>query len=176
MERKDFFLVSENSKHSLYQACSQGLSVAKRPPLQLIVHFENNTVVKTRLSIAPVFSCLFLGPGSHKAMEDIVVWCAKYTEKMSPSPTSYIKKSQLSHTQQEILDCIANIPFGHTMTSYEVARIINTDFQTVEKFCSYNPFVLLYPCHRVIRENYNDSSLGEQTRNILLQFEGIHLK
>ena len=55
-DKQSFLLVSEESKSFLAQACSQGLQIGKYPPIQVIVHFQNNSVVKTRLSVAPVFS------------------------------------------------------------------------------------------------------------------------
>ncbi|AAP04897.1 MGMT family protein [Chlamydia caviae] len=170
---ENLYLVSDDSKLSLSQACSQGLQIAKHPPLQVIVHFQNNTVVKTQLSVAPVFCCLFLGPASHKAMEEIVLLCAKYSQKLDIPRSSYINTSILSEQQKTILDCVAKIPFGQTRTYGEIARETDTHPRTVGSACKNNPFLLFFPCHRVIGSNgERHYCAGEQIQNILLNFEG----
>ncbi|WP_348663689.1 MGMT family protein [Chlamydia vaughanii] len=170
---EDLYLVSEDSKFSLSQACSQGLHIAKCPPLQVIVHFQNNSVVKTQLSVAPVFSCLFLSAGSHKAMEEIVLLCAKYSQKMTLPISSYINKSVLSKQQELILNCVAEVPFGQTCTYGDIARETNTHPRTVGSVCKNNPFLLFLPCHRILGSNgERHYCAGEQIHDILLNFEG----
>ncbi|BAE81634.1 methylated-DNA--protein-cysteine S-methyltransferase [Chlamydia felis Fe/C-56] len=169
---ENLYLVSDDSKFSLSQACSQGLQIAKYPPLQVIVHFQNNTVIKTQLSIAPVFSCLFLGPGSHKAMEEIVLLCAKYSQKIAIPQSSYINTSVLSGQQETILNSVAQIPFGQTRTYKDIARETDTHPRTVGSACKNNPFLLFFPCHRVIGSNgERHYCAGKQIQNILLNFE-----
>lgn len=170
---KDFLLVSEESKSSLAQACSQGLHVGKHPPLRIIVHFQNNFVVKTQLSIAPVFSCLFLSAGSHKAMQEIFLLCSKYAQRMTLPKSSYFNTAILTETQQRILHCIAKVPFGETRTYGDIAKETGTHPRTVGAVCKHNPFLLFFPCHRIIGSNgERHYCAGEHIQNILLQFEG----
>ncbi|AHK63793.1 Methylated-DNA--protein-cysteine methyltransferase [Chlamydia avium] len=170
---KDFLLIPEESKLSLSQACSQGLQVGKYPPIQVIVHFQNNSVVKTRLSVAPVFSCLFLSAGSHKAMQEILLLCTKYAQKTTLPISSYINTSILSEKQQRILNCIADVPFGETCTYQDIAKETHTHPRTVGMACKHNPFLLFFPCHRILSSNgERHYCAGEQIQNILLRFEG----
>ncbi|QDE37347.1 methylated-DNA--[protein]-cysteine S-methyltransferase [Chlamydia psittaci] len=170
---ENLYLVSDDSKFSLSQACSQGLQLAKYPPLQVIVHFQNNAVVKTELSVSPVFSCLFLGPGSHKAMEEIVLLCAKYSQKIDMPRSSYINTSILKKQQEMILNYVATIPFGQTRTYGDIAQSTDTHPRTVGAVCKQNPFLLFFPCHRVIGSHgERHYCAGKQIQDILLNFEG----
>ncbi|ANH78396.1 methylated-DNA--[protein]-cysteine S-methyltransferase [Candidatus Chlamydia sanziniae] len=165
-------LIPKLMKHSLSQACSQGLLVANTPPIQLIVHFHNNIIIKTQLTVAPVFSCLFLGPGAHKVMEEVVFWSSGYAEKKHTSLCSYLAKGLLSPKQREILNCIAEIPFGEQCTYAEIAKNTHTHPRAVGSACKHNPFLLFIPCHRVVRTCGSSSYVaGISIRNILINFE-----
>ena len=172
-DKQSFLLVSEESKSFLAQACSQGLQIGKYPPIQVIVHFQNNSVVKTRLSVAPVFSCLFLSAGSHKAMQEIYLLCTKYAQKMTLPKSSYINTSILSEVQLRILNCIAEGTCGETRTYGDIAKETGTHPRTVGATCKYNPFLLFFPCHRIMSSNgERHYCAGEHIQDILLQFEG----
>ncbi|ACZ33572.1 methylated-DNA-[protein]-cysteine S-methyltransferase domain protein [Chlamydia pneumoniae LPCoLN] len=171
----DDTLIPKLMKNSLSQACSEGLLIAKYPPLQVIVHFDNNLVVKTHLSVAPVFSCLFLGPAAHKAMQELVLWCSRYANKEHPPFSSHFAKDLIPSQYLEILNCVAEIPFGEQQTYAEIAKKTDTHPRTVGAACKQNPFLLFFPCHRVVgshgERNY---VLGPVIHEILLKFENSY--
>ncbi|SPN73716.1 Methylated-DNA--protein-cysteine methyltransferase, inducible,methylated-DNA--protein-cysteine methyltransferase,Methylated DNA-protein cysteine methyltransferase,methylated-DNA-[protein]-cysteine S-methyltransferase,6-O-methylguanine DNA methyltransferase, DNA binding domain [Chlamydia serpentis] len=165
-------LIPKLMKHSLSQACSDGLLIAKYPPLQVIVHFDNNAVVKTHLSVAPVFSCLFLGAAAHTAMQEIVLWCSRYANREHPPFSSHFANNVIPEKYLKILNCVAEIPFGAQQTYAEIARKANTHPRTVGAACKQNPFLLFFPCHRVVGSNgERNYILGSRLHNILLKFE-----
>lgn len=92
---REFFVVSPTSKSLLTQACSQGLPIDKYPPIQTIAYFQGDSILRVKLSPAPIFSCLFLGPGAHKAMERLILWCEAYAKKI-PSPLISLPRSIFS--------------------------------------------------------------------------------
>lgn len=169
----DSLLVSKELKDSLAQACSQGVPIAKTPPLQLIVHFHNSYIVKTELTVAPIFSCLCLGAASHKAMEEVLLWCAKYAQKLPPKkPSSYINITTLPEKRRGILNALLKIPFGETRTYGEIATQTDSHPRAVGAACKSNPFLLLFPCHRVLGSRQERNYVaGSQIQETLLNFE-----
>ena len=59
--------------------------------------------------------------------------------------------------QKKIWTEIKNIPYGETKAYSEIATIVKTSPRYVGNVCGQNNFLLLVPCHRVIR---SDGSLG----------------
>jgi Methylated DNA-protein cysteine methyltransferase len=165
-----FFVVSPTSKNFLAQACSQGLSIDKYPPIQIIVHFRGDSIFHSRLSLAPVFTCLFLGPGAHKAMEGMVHWCEAYAKK-NPSPLSFLDLSSFKGKQLEILKAVSQISFGIRSTYQAIAEQTETSKEEVLATCKQNPLPLLIPCHRVL--SVKDYPGGQALYEILTRFEGI---
>ncbi|WP_201456633.1 MGMT family protein [Chlamydia sp. 17-3921] len=169
---KENLLVPKSLKHLLSQACSQGLPIAKYPPLQFIVYFHNNFVIKTKLTVAPVFTCLFLGPASHKAMEEIILWGSQYAQKCPPQIPSYIDKTLISEKHYRILNALTMIPFGEKRTYSEIATQIKSHPRAIGIACKHNPFLLFFPCHRVLGSRGEQHYIaGQQIHNVLLNFE-----
>lgn len=165
-----FFVVSPTSKNLLAQACSQGLSIDKHPPIQIIVHFRGAFIFHSRLSPAPVFTGLFLGPGAHKAMEGLVHWCKAYAMK-KPIPLSFLDLASFKGKSLAILNAVNQIPFGTRLTYQEIAEQTGTTAEEVLITCKQNPLPLLIPCHRVLSEQ--DYPGGKIFYDILSRFEGI---
>lgn len=162
-------VVPLETKFTLSQASSDGLIISERPPLQLIVHFEGSKIVASDVSVSPVFSCLFLGPASHKAMEHVIVWCAEFvTGKAIPLP-SYIDLSTIQ--EQSLVESILSIPFGATKSCEQMAIMLSIPVNTVIDFCNTNPLKMFIPSHRVVCPE--DPTNTEHTKKtaILIEFE-----
>ncbi|AAC68077.1 methylated-DNA--[protein]-cysteine S-methyltransferase [Chlamydia trachomatis] len=167
---EEFFVVSPTSKNCLAQACSQGLAINRTPPIQIIVHFRGDSIFHSRLSPAPVFTCLFLGPGAHKAMEGLVRWCEAYANKMPPK-LSFLDLSSFKEKRLAIPQEIRQIPFGTRHTCEEIAERTKTHTEEVLIACQENPLPLLIPCHRVL--SIHDYPGGEKLYKALTAFEEL---
>ncbi len=86
----------------------------------------------------------------------------------------YSKK--LTSFQKEVLKATLDIPFGQTRSYKWVAQKIGRPkaSRAVGQALRHNPYVITYPCHRVIRE---DGSLAgyaggsSQPKEELIQYE-----
>lgn len=83
-----------------------------------------------------------------------------------------------SEFRRRVLDVIAEIPYGQTVTYSELAtRVENPDaVRAVGTACGSNPVPLLVPCHRVVRTDGNTGSYlgGEKAKAWLLRHEREH--
>ena len=62
-----------------------------------------------------------------------------------------------TNLQKKIWAELQKIPYGNTKTYGEIAKIIKTSPRYIGNVCAQNKYLLLVPCHRVIRF---DGSLG----------------
>ncbi len=59
--------------------------------------------------------------------------------------------TSLTPFQRRVLDEIAIIPYGHVATYKDLASGMKSKgFQAIGSACGKNPFMLIYPCHRVV--------------------------
>lgn len=76
---------------------------------------------------------------------------------------SKIKLNLNEHTifRQNVLNQLKKIPYGTTVTYKELANSLNSKaFMAVGTALSKNPYLIILPCHRVIR---SDTSIGNFT-------------
>ncbi len=85
--------------------------------------------------------------------------------------------SRLSPFSSEVLQALARVPFGQTLSYGELAKLVNRPqaARAVGRAMAANPFVLLVPCHRVIGRGggltgYSGGS-GIASKQWLLDFE-----
>jgi O-6-methylguanine DNA methyltransferase len=85
------------------------------------------------------------------------------------------KNRRLTHFEWRVLQVTSKIPLGQTRSYKWVARVMGKPkaLRAVGQALKKNPFPLIIPCHRVIRE---DGSLGgysggKKTKRLLLKLE-----
>jgi methylated-DNA-[protein]-cysteine S-methyltransferase len=62
-----------------------------------------------------------------------------------------VDSSRLTPFQQEVLKAMSKIPFGEKKTYKDLAQMMgNKAYQAIGSACGNNPFLLIYPCHRVV--------------------------
>ncbi len=87
--------------------------------------------------------------------------------------------SRLPPFTQKVLKEVRKIPYGKVVSYGEIARIIGSRKKArgVGVALKKNPFPIIIPCHRVIRENgeIGGFSLGVGCKRWLLEREGIKL-
>ena len=74
---------------------------------------------------------------------------------------------------------MAAIPYGHTRTYGELAKVVNSNARLVGTACGNNPIPIVIPCHRVVGSDgkmtgYSGGS-GIETKTALLALEGAVL-
>lgn len=62
--------------------------------------------------------------------------------------------SALTPFQFEVLKAMKKIPYGKTATYKDIAvKMKSKAYQAIGSACGRNPFLLIYPCHRVVGSN-----------------------
>lgn len=62
--------------------------------------------------------------------------------------------SNMTPFQHDVLKAMKSIPYGKTATYKDLAKKLNSKaYQAIGSACGRNPFMLIYPCHRVLGSN-----------------------
>jgi O-6-methylguanine DNA methyltransferase len=85
--------------------------------------------------------------------------------------------SELSAFQKRVLQEMAKIPYGQTATYRDLARKMESKgYQAIGSACGRNPFLLIYPCHRILgSKDLGGFAHGPKMKRELLVLEGIKL-
>lgn len=93
-----------------------------------------------------------------------------------PAPWPYISLEQFSPMQQQVLIAVAAIPYGQVAAYKDIADAIGSPgaARFVGNTMARNPWPLLIPCHRVIRNDHRlgQFSSGPNLKRRLLMLEG----
>lgn len=85
--------------------------------------------------------------------------------------------SSVTPFQMKVLKVMKRIPYGKISTYKNIAEKIETKgLQAIGSACGRNPFLLIYPCHRVLgTNNPGGFAHGLKMKEKLLKLEGIQL-
>ncbi|MHC1595037.1 MAG: methylated-DNA--[protein]-cysteine S-methyltransferase [Methanotrichaceae archaeon] len=89
-------------------------------------------------------------------------------------PEDILDQSTLTEFQREVLDVVASIPWGETMTYGQVAERLGRHgaARAVGRALAANPFPLIIPCHRVVAVNgIGGYGPGTNLKKMLLDLE-----
>lgn len=78
-----------------------------------------------------------------------------------------------SDYQKEVLKEVIKIPYGETISYFEIAKKCNSHPRPVGNVCKNNPLNLLIPCHRVVGKN---NIGGFSKKGIKSNIESIYIK
>ena len=82
--------------------------------------------------------------------KDLELYLTAQTQKLDLP----LDDSRLTDFQKKVYKVMKSIPYGKTMTYGEIAQKMNSKaFQAIGTACGKNPFLLTYPCHRVLGTN-----------------------
>lgn len=83
----------------------------------------------------------------------------------------------LTPFQKKVLIQMKKIPYGTVTTYRDIAQRLNTKgFRAVGTACGKNPFLLIYPCHRVLSvNNPGGFAHGLEMKKMLLKLEEKNL-
>ena len=76
----------------------------------------------------------------------------------------------LSNYTRKVLRCVSLVPVGYLTTYKAVFEVVGGGARAVGRALASNPFVLLVPCHRVVRSDFSlgGYGLGGETKLKLL--------
>jgi len=79
--------------------------------------------------------------------------------------------------EMKVLEIIKTIPYGKVLTYKQIGeRLDSKAFQAIGNACGKNPFLLIYPCHRVVgTNNAGGFAHGLKMKEDLLRLEGYDL-
>lgn len=92
-------------------------------------------------------------------------------------PDDYLDFSSLSPKEITVLHALKSVPCGKTVSYQELTQIAGltpSHARFIGNVMAKNPFLLLFPCHRVIQKNGslgNYSGGGQEIKKILLEIE-----
>lgn len=85
-------------------------------------------------------------------LDDVVTQLLSYFEKAHSQWTFDITR-QGTAFQQRVWRCLQSIPMGETRTYGQLAKELNSSARAVGNACRANPFLLVVPCHRVVKQS-----------------------
>ena len=109
---------------------------------------------------------------------DTCRWLDIYYSGRQPDFTPNFRMKDLTPFRKAVLDVVAGIPFGQTMTYGEIAKRLKVNSaQAVGGAVGWNPICLIMPCHRVMGANGRLTGYGGGLNNktALLKLEGCLL-
>lgn len=85
--------------------------------------------------------------------------------------------SGMTPFQRKVLKEMKKIPYGEVRSYGELAKAMKSKaFQAIGNACGKNPFMLIYPCHRVVGTNGPGGfAHGLKMKSELLKLEGYSL-
>lgn len=117
------------------------------------------------------------GPAT-KNLDPFFVECFEEFKKFLTGKTKKIEikldMKGLSPFQSDVLKAMKSIPYGKTSTYKGLAdKMDSKAFQAIGSACGRNPFMLIYPCHRVLGTNgIGGFAHGLTMKKQLLALEG----
>ena len=91
-------------------------------------------------------------------------------------PVHYLRMGDLSFFAKKVLFALLDVPFGKLVSYKELAEMAGFPmaYRAVGNIMNKNPFPLIIPCHRVIKEDGSIGGFAPGTglKKILLEHEG----
>ncbi len=100
----------------------------------------------------------------------------KYLSGESKSFGIKLDLSGLTEFQSNVLKQMKKIPYGKVASYKDLAQAMKSQaYQAIGSACGKNPFMLIYPCHRVVGSNdLGGFAHGLEMKKKLLSLEGMH--
>jgi len=88
-------------------------------------------------------------------------------------PEFKLETRYLTDYARKVHKCVASVPAGYVTSYGEVAKTVGGSPRAVGRVMATNPFLLLVPCHRVVRSNLTlgGFGLGTALKREILQRE-----
>jgi O-6-methylguanine DNA methyltransferase len=150
------------------------LKTALLPPLPIVGSLRLSTIDGNTLSSAEVVisrSHDKLDPFFDSCFSELHTFLTGKSKKINIQ----VDPSILTPFQFKVLEEMKKIPYGEVMTYGELAHKINSRaYQAVGAACGKNPYLLIYPCHRVVgANNLGGFAHGLEMKRNLLHLESL---
>jgi len=88
-------------------------------------------------------------------------------------PKFRLETRYLTDYAKKVHKCVASVPVGYVTSYGEVAKTVGGSPRAVGRVMATNPFLLLVPCHRVVRSDFTlgGFGLGTALKREILQRE-----
>lgn len=102
----------------------------------------------------------------------------KYLEGKTTELELPLDMTGMTPFQTKVLKEMKKIPYGEVKSYGEIAKAMKSKaFQAIGNACGNNPFMIIYPCHRVVGTNGPGGfAHGLKMKSELLKLEGFNLR
>ncbi|MCM2350970.1 MAG: MGMT family protein [Bacteriovoracaceae bacterium] len=143
------------------------------PKLPIVGHLKLTSYDGKTLAMVEVVknkSSKITGPFFQKSLEEF----EQFLSGKSRAINIKLDYSRLSPFQVKVLKVMKEIPYGEVATYKELAEKLDSKaYQAIGSACGKNPFLLIYPCHRVVGSNdIGGFAHGITMKKELLKLEG----
>lgn len=152
------------------------LIIAPFPHVSLSIRADTERLLSAHLFLSDSFSFSFEGPEDTSLYQNLYDSLLLYAAKQAPSFALFpFDLENFTPFQTQVLQAIAQIPFGQTVSYQQLAQTIGRPqaVRAVGTACGKNALPFLIPCHRVIQTNgkIGGFALDLEIKQRLLDFE-----
>lgn len=158
--------------HDKLRAMKGQLKSAVLPPLPIVGTLKLTSLDGKSLSMIDV-----VDESPDQELEPFFEKCfiefEKYLTGKSKKISLPLDYSNLTPFQLKVLKVMKEIPYGKAATYKDLATKLNSKaYQAIGSACGRNPFLLIYPCHRVLGSNgLGGFAHGPKMKQELLELE-----
>lgn len=146
-------------------------------PLKIEAFIGQNGVEEIKLNRGECIALLHFENDHIEKAKAFEKWLLNYVKGVKKQPLPPHQLAKMAPLTRRVLSKLLEIPYGETLSYSKLADQLNIPgaSRAVGSACGKNPLVLLYPCHRVLRQ---DGSLGGfgfglEVKKILLEHEQL---
>ena len=132
------------------------------PVKRLLIYAKGDELIRVTMLFdnepLPTLSSQAPSPAIQKLIEQL----KQYGDK-AHSDWSLAIDNQGTAFQQKVWRYLQKIPLGTTQSYGQIATSINSSARAVGNACRANPWLLIVPCHRVVKSNHIGGFAGQLT-------------
>lgn len=114
-----------------------------------------------------------LDPFFQHCFDELLLFLTGKTKKIKIK----LDMSELSPFHLQVLEVMKEVPYGKVRSYKDLADRMNSKaYQAIGSACGRNPFLLIYPCHRIVgSKGPGGFAHGPKMKTELLRLEGVSL-
>lgn len=156
---------------------------SKGPAIEALFHIQNEEIIQIKLFLSQKRGLSWAIEGDCPSLyikNAIADWVSDYLAGRTPITILPLRLSNLPSYTKNVLIRLQSIAFGSSLSYQELAILGGNPkaARAAGTICSRNPFPLVIPCHRILRqsEHLGGFSAGLEVKRRLLDFEEIHYR
>ncbi|SCA62566.1 Uncharacterized protein SCG7086_AB_00260 [Chlamydiales bacterium SCGC AG-110-P3] len=146
------------------------------PPISINIWCVEGKVARTTLAASVDAFSWQSFDSNNELDQQLASWFYAYVEGSHPDVTDLIHLVDIPPFTLRVLNCLAKLPFGQTITYQGLAQRVGSPnaARAVGSACGRNPVALLIPCHRVVAAaGIGGFSQDPAAKRHLLAFERV---